>query len=536
MVAVKKFVFVIFAGICLIGCNAKDLDFDNIKGPNLSGTFGFPLGEVRYTLREIVDNVGGDDLGLEEDSATSVLTIFYRDTIAYSAPDDLVQINDITNQSAIPIPVLTGPTDPTDPDVQINQSFSIAYDPQDGEELDSIFYNTGDLEATVSSTFSGALSYTLTFENTQDLGSGASAVLSGNIPNGGTDVQSQSLVNHVTRLTSTASNEFIVNFTGTISLNATQSTDGSEEIRIDFVYRNQTFSAVYGKFGRDTLAVGNQEIDLGFFNDIGSQGIVFGNPQMRFDIRNSFGVPIGMDLSGILGDDGEGGSTVNLSGEVTASPPKVNAATQLGTSLQSVFEINSENSNLDDLLASSPTRLLFDVSGITNPDDTDITQSNFLEPTSGIIAYIEMEIPMNIKLEGLEQTDTISLGSGLNINDVDSAFLRVNTLNEFPFQAQLSMEIQDSTNTTLYTIPEKLVLKAPFINVNGFVTDPSGATADIPFNEEGIEAIGNGSHIIMRVSLSTPESVTSRDLFVKLLGDYSLEINVGIGGRLNIDL
>ncbi|MFK7953465.1 MAG: hypothetical protein AB8B73_11510 [Ekhidna sp.] len=529
----KKFVFIAFAGICLFGCNAKDLDFDNIKGPNLSGTFGFPLGEVKYTLREIVENVGGDDLGLVEDSATQVLTIFYGDTIEYSAPDDLVQIDDITNQSTIPVPTLTGPTSP---DVVIDESFSIAYDPQDGEELDSIYYNTGDLEATVVSTFGGDLSYTLTFENTKDLGTGVSAALSGNISDGGSDVQSQSLVNHVTRLTSTTSNEFTVNFRGTISLDATQSTDGTEEIRIDFAYRNQTFSAIYGKLGRDTLAVGNQEIDLSFFSDIGNQGIVFGNPKMRFDIRNSFGVPLGMDLSGVLGDDGEGGTAVNLSGEVISDPPKVDAATQLGAAVQSVFEINRENSNLDDLLANSPTRLLFNVSGITNPDDADLTQSNFLEPNSSITAYIEMEIPMDIKLEGLEQTDTISLGSGLNINDIDSAFLRVNTLNEFPFQAQLSMEIQDSTNATLYTIPQKLVLKAPFINVNGFVTDPSGATVDIPFSEEGIEAIGTGSHIVMTVALSTPESVTSRDLFVKLLGDYSLEIRVGIAGRLNVDL
>ena len=235
-------------------------------------------------------------------------------------------------------------------------------------------------------------------------------------------------------------------------------------------------------------------------------------------------------------DDGEGGNTFYLSGDVVSDPPRITRATELGTVVQTVFEINNQNSNLDDLLSSSPTRLVFDISGLTNPEDEDLSQSNFLEPTSGITAYVEMEIPMNIKLEGLEQTDTISLGNGLNINDIDSAFLRINTLNEFPFQAQLSMEIQDSTNATLYTIPQKLVLKAPFINVNGFVTDPSGATVDIPFSEEGIEAIGNGSQIVMKVALSTPESVTSRDLFVKLLGDYTLEINVGIGGRLNVDL
>ena len=54
----KKFVFIAFAGMCLFGCNAGELDFDNIKGPSLSGTFGFPLGEVKYMHAWVMVNNG----------------------------------------------------------------------------------------------------------------------------------------------------------------------------------------------------------------------------------------------------------------------------------------------------------------------------------------------------------------------------------------------------------------------------------------------------------------------------------------------
>lgn len=533
MEAVKKFVFITFAGIFLLGCNAEDINFDNVKGPNLSGTFGFPLGEVKYTMRELIDNIGGDDLNLEEDSLTSVLTIFYRDTIAYSTPDDLVVISDIVDGGSIPVPAVTGPTTPN---FEISDILSVAYNPQNEEKLDSIYYASGTLEATVTSSFNGTLSYTLTFENTRNIATDSPIVLSGTVIGEASNTQTQDLTNHITRLTDASSNEFSVGFMGTISLDASQSTETTDSVRIDFAYRNQTFSAVFGKFGRDTLAVGNQEIDLGFFNDIGDQGIEFGNPKMRFVIRNTFGVNMGMDLSGVAGDDGEGGSAVSLSGNIVSNPPLINGATELGTTVESIFEINKENSNLDDLLASSPTRLLFNVSGLTNPRNRDVLGSNFIEPNSRIDAYIEMEIPMDLKVDGLEQTDTISLGNGLNISDIDSAFLRIHTLNELPFAASLTMEIQDSTNTTIYTIPNTVVLEAPFVNTSGFVTDPSGETADIPFSKEGIEALGSGTHIVMKVTLNTPQSLTSRDIFVKLLADYSIEIKVGIGGKLNIGL
>ncbi len=530
---VKKFVLITFAGIFILGCNTEDLEFDNIQGPSLGGTFGFPLGETRYTMGELIDEIGGDDLELEEDSATSVLTIFYRDTISYNAPDDLVEINDIVDGGSIPIPATTGPTNP---DLEINDTFNVEYNPQNEEKLDSVYYTEGTLEATVTSSISGNLSYTLTFENTRNVSTEAPITLSGNVIGATSDTQSQALANHVTRLTNAASNDFTVGFLGNITLDATQSTNDTDSIRVEFIYRDQVFSAVFGKFGRDTLAVGNQEIDLGFFNEIGESGIKFGNPKMRFDIRNSFGLNMGMDLSGVQGDGGEGTTAVSLTGDIVDNPPRISGSTELSTPVQSIFEINAENSNLENLLSSSPTRLIFNVSGLTNPTENDLSGSNFLQPTSGIEAFIEMEIPMEVKVSDLEQTDTISLGNGLNISDIDSAFLRVHTLNEIPFSVSLKIDIQDSTNTTIYTITDKLVIKAPFINVNGFVTDPGGATEDIPFSEEGIEALGNGHHLVLRLVLNTPESVTSRDIFVKLLADYAIEVKIGIGGTLNVKL
>lgn len=531
---VKKFVYVIFAGILLFGCNAEDLDFDNIKGPNLSGTFGFPLGEVKYTLREIVENVGGDSLDIEEDSATSVLTLLYYDTLAYSAPDDMVQIVDIVDGGSIPVPAATGPGP-----VNINGSFAVLYNPSNGEKLDSVFYNSGDLEVTVTSTSIGDLAYSVTFENTRNLGTTpeSAVILSGNISGAGADTQSQNLANHVTRLTDPSdSNKFVVQFDGTLTLGAGESTIGTETIRIDFSYRNQTFQTIYGKFGQDSIQVGNNEIDLGFFNDIGGEGITFGNPTMSFDFRNSFGLPINIDLSGMFGDDSEGGPQTFLTGNIVSSPPRILKSTELGVAMPSGFEINSANSNLVQILANSPKRLVFDIEGVTNPKAEDTLLVNFLQPASRIDTYVEMKIPMELKLENLEQTDTISLGGGIDISDVDSAFLRVHTLNELPFSALLSMDIQDSVNNSLHEVSNNLIIKAPFINVNGFVTDPSGATVDIPLSKEGLDALSVGSHIVMKVLLNTPKSVTSRDLYVKFLGDYSLEIKVGIGGKLNVDL
>ena len=185
------------------------------------------------------------------------------------------------------------------------------------------------------------------------------------------------------------------------------------------------------------------------------------------------------------------------------------------------------------MLANSPSRLVFEVTAISN--FYDATASNFVQPDNEIDGLIEVEIPLELSLKNYQQSFAFNLNGGLDTQDVDSAFLRIVTLNELPFSGSLSMVIQDSADAPIYSIPDVLVFAAPFINVNGFVIDPSGASADVSLPPEAIDALANGDRIEMTVTLNTPVSQTSRDIFVKILADYTLDIKIGLGGRYNYE-
>ncbi|GAB4240397.1 MAG: hypothetical protein Tsb0034_16850 [Ekhidna sp.] len=541
MSAVKKFVLAATIGIVVVSCNVGDLDFDNIEVEPISGVFAVPLGDIQYTMRELVDELDDDDLDLQEND-TSLLSLFYSETISYNAEDEFVEIGDITGDGTLDLSPAAGTNGPAT--ATLNQQFIKAYDPQDGEELDSIFYETGDLSLTVNSGLAAGvqLTYTITFLNTRRIGNPETPVsFTGTITGAGTNNHNQNLGTpaHVTRLTDpSGSNDFTIDFDASIDIPAAGTLAGNEDISFDFTYGNQTFSLIYGKLGQDTVQVGDQTIDIDFFKDSGDDGIFFGNPIMRFIFTNTFGIPVGLNLEDVYGDKGNGTNRTFIDGRINERPlEEIAGAETPGDVAETTIEVDKTNSNIVTILSKSPTRLVFDVKGVSNANDA--TQSNFVRPGDAIEGVIEMEIPLEIRLEDYQQEVDIDLGDGLDTEDVDSAFLRVVTINTLPFSGTLSLEIQDQDSVKIWPVDEEieeLVFKAPFINVNGFVTDPNGTATDIPLGPEGVEALRVGSRLVFNISLNTPTSQTSRDIFVKVLADYMLDIKVGVGGLVNIDI
>lgn len=563
MSAVKKFVYVAISAFLLAACNADQLEFDDLEVTPIEGPFVFPLGESTYVLRDLLDKQT-EGLDFEEDS-TSLITFYYSDTIIYSAPDDFVQIGPIVNNGSIPANTVPA-INPGPGTGSFSETFTFEYNPQNNEELDSIFYATGDLTFTTTTDIDATINYTYTVLNTTNINTGNPLAISGTIAGNGVsanDTQTSSLVGYKTSLTDpSGDNTFTVELDVTITLDGTQTTNGLETLSFEMTFANQTFSLIYGKFGRDVVQVGNQALDIDFFTQANRDGITFGNPSLTFDFRNSFGIPVAIDFSGLYADDGAGNQTF-LTGNIVNNPPVIEGSdvstpsvNTPGETVQSIIEINRTNSSIVNVLGSSPQQLVFDIAGISNPESE--TELNYLQPTSEITAYVTVEIPFEVQLENYQETGSFGLGSGFDATNLDSAFIRLKTLNELPFTGTVSLEVQEEDSTVLFPITDETdprydsavtnhptqierftnipAIKAPLISVNGDVTDPSGLTHDIALTNEELQLLSGAARIVITITFNTPVSQTSRDIYVKILANYTLNLKVGVGARFNLDL
>jgi len=519
--------------LLLIGCNIQDLDFTNIEVENLQSEIAVPFGTASYTMRELIEDISDAELELVEDPVTAELMLIYRDTASYTFTSDIFDVPNNSENSILSQNDAVGP-------LSFSQSipFTQPYVSQDGEIIDSVFHETNasvNIQLTTTTPFD--INYTLELSNTTNVNTDAPMTFVGTISAGTSSPTPQFLTDHKTVLTEIGGEnvaDFVLNITANL---AGGESFNSDQISVNIEFLDQDFIVAFGKLGQDTVAISEETIDIAFFDDIGVDGLEFGSPEITFDFRSSFGIPIGVGFGGLYGEESDGTRTY-LGGSVVSAPPVIASASLenpvTGAPVQSIISLNSSNSTLRDLLATSPSTLGFDIQGFTNPYDQSIL--NFVTDTSSIRSYIEMTMPMEVRLTDVTHNLDFDLGGGVDFSQADSLSLRVITVNELPFSATMDMYIVTAAEDTLYTVLENQALDIPFLNFDRTVREPKTSIEDIPFGKTGIDALNNGDKIRIVIRMNSPESQTAEDIFVKLLATAKLEISLAARGIIDVKL
>jgi len=273
---------------------------------------------------------------------------------------------------------------------------------------------------------------------------------------------------------------------------------------------------------------------LSFFEELGA-GITFQRPEISLQFSNSYGIPIGLLFNSIYGLPASSSDTTFISGTVTQSPqliasPSIN---QVGQTLDSTLIIDESNSNLQELLASSPAEIGFDLRALINPNSTE--ERNFVQNTSRLDAEIEMRLPLSLRVEDLTRSIEFDYGE-LVLDEIDSLSMRIVTENQIPFDGTLSVEIWDEDSTVLNQIPERLLIAAPFLSRNGEVVQGEVNITNIPFGPESIAALEEGQYLSFLLTLNTPQTLNSQEIFVDFLAQYTFELKVSFVVKTNVDL
>ncbi|MEQ9231309.1 MAG: hypothetical protein RIF46_11560, partial [Cyclobacteriaceae bacterium] len=487
----------ILLGLFLIGCNISDLDFKNIKLERLSSDIAVPFGSATYTIRELLDDAANGDLGLEEDEETGELRLIYRDEASYTFSPDIFDVADFSNPSQINLPASATNPGPGNQNVNTTGSFFQVYESVDGEVIDSVFHAPGAaLNVTLSSS-NPALDvvYELTFQNTINIGTDQPVVISGDI--GTSPVTNYDLENHKTLLTEVSGeNRFNVSYDLDVTLEAGESISAGDQVTVNIEFANQNFIIVFGKLGQDLIEIANQSLNISFFDELELDGILFGGSELRFDFRSSFGIPIAMGLGGIYTEDSDGNQTF-LSGGVVTNPPEIASSPTThpvtGEVTQTQIAITTFNSNLEDLLSTSPTSITFDIEGRTNFYNP--TALNFVTDTSTVRSFMELEMPMEVAMTNVEKVIDFDIGAGYNFSELDSMVLRLVTVSELPFAAKMNLLIMNDAQDTLFIALENEALDQPFLNIDRTVRESKTNIEDIPIGPAGIDALNNGTII-----------------------------------------
>jgi hypothetical protein len=528
----KKNVFV-FVGLMLVlsGCDINQLEFSDIETQEIEGLYALPIGEFNYTLSELIDELGDSSVSIEEDPETLLYSLVYNTSINYSATEsDFIDIGNITNSFRIPLPQTAAAAEATT--ITIDTTLTFPYDANDGDALDSIIYATGGLDVLLNTGMT-SVSHTLTFEGLRN-NSGNSVVMSGDsYPN----VVTQNLSNHSNSFDRVdGQNLYDVRLVIEVDLGAGQSIPSGQSMDVSMSYYDQSFQTIFGNFGQDTVQFGETSFPVDFFESLGGEGaLTFRNPQINMTFDNSIGIPIGVLFDEVYGIS----DSVNtyLSGAATSSPQLIGTPgiDEIGESVSSTISLSGTNSNLNEIFGNTPNEIVFNLSGVSNPFDS--TATNFYIPGSGQLdGEVEIRLPMEMQLNNLQRSISFDLAGGIDIQGTDSVTMRIVTLNLLPFSTALDVYFFDAAGDTLYQLDQSLVMATPFININFEADEAEPNVADIPLSHEGIEALVDTRRIDCVVTLNTPETLNSREIYPRWLSRYDLTVKLSTVIKLDLKL
>ena len=105
------------------------------------------------------------------------------------------------------------------------------------------------------------------------------------------------------------------------------------------------------------------------------------------------------------------------------------------------FSMNKDNSNIVEVLGSSPVALDYDVDAITNPDNDDAIRG-FMTDSSRYVANVEVELPIYGRASGFAAIDTFDIDFS-DFQDIKEVEFKLITKNDLPLEVGMELYFED---------------------------------------------------------------------------------------------
>ncbi len=541
MIKINQYIGIVCYGLILLifsMCNVGELDFNDIKTPNLRSDNSIVIGRTTYTLKELIGKLEDSEMEISEDNA-KLLSITYRDTTTFDDYLSVIELDDVSNTGVIDAGLVPVSGSPSDQDLAIpTQNLSFEYSSPENEEIDSVKYSAGTITLDIRNGYASSFEYELILTDVVNLTNGNPMVFSGTLPASGSDNTIQNLANHKALINydeGMDANLFSGQFDGLLKVKTGDFINGTEVFNYSLNITGVGVSEIYGWFGSKTIDIPDKTTKVGFFEGISKNSLVFSNPQVNFYIDNSFGMRMGLNLDGISVSNADG-TNLRLSGNATETPQPARApgTGAVGTSERSIIKVDEKNSNLRDLLAISPNVFNIDINAKTNHNNDSDGDRNFVASNSAVKVITEINLPLNIKLQNFSR----DFGTGIeafDFEEADTIRLIVTTENQLPVDGTIDMQFLAADSSVLFEFSDMSFMTSPEVPASGKTEEPVTTKDTVKVYR------GNGYQELLDASiLNIVTNITSykadEDNYVKIFSDYELILKVGVQVKTNHEL
>ncbi len=300
-----------------------------------------------------------------------------------------------------------------------------------------------------------------------------------------------------------------------------------DSINIRYVIEDVAPNYIKGYAGRDTLSTIDSSA-FSFLDIFKSGSIDLEKVDMKFTVENGIGVDGQVKINSLTAISPNNGSRT-LSGSVVGQTFTVNRATDFPlTPATSYFDVNSNNSNIKDLIGILPNKLLYDVEVKTNVNGNTGQYRDFAYLESGMKIGLSAQIPLSFIAHHLLLKDTIDFdlsNTNTDINGISDGIINVITQNKYPIDATLTMIIYDDLWAPVDTLVINQSIPGADLNNNCRAVGPKRTKIPVYVDELRMENVKRGKHAIVVADFnSSTNNIMCNGQYLKIYADYKLDI------------
>lgn len=522
----------------LYACTEDYFEFEKIKVDDWNPNLAVPLMSSNLSLADIV--IKKDTNGDIFTTASGGLEIVYRSSVLSSDTSTVINIPTENFADTFTVSQATnGLLDSMPPGPPFNNGQRIDFNASTQKKIvdnsrfgivvDSMTLKTGKLAFTLENSFPYELTITAKFRTFTD-SLGDTLVLNYIVPAANPSIQVRSqevdLKGYQVNLSedkdgNPADNTLPIDLQYSIQLESGVASNKDDRLTMTGSITNIDFKEFYGSLGSTPLPLESDSIAIDFFKnfqEFAKEDLFISNPTLRLTAKNSFSCPMNFEFTKLDAvNPKRNPSVIAFDIPTELKPLTINFPDKYGI-VQTVFELNNVNSNLDTILSHLTKSIAFDSEALFNPNGEpprNGQRRNFITDTSDLGLDLEFRIPFEGRANGFFIEDTISVTLD-QIKNLSNGTLRIYAENGFPMDVDLQLTFLDSINTEL----GKLILPSNPIYSNGYgMILPSAPTkllngelvadgfttniTDTRIDQERLKRIAKTTKVALSAKLST---------------------------------
>jgi len=508
----------------------KSSDFENIQSPDWEYNVALPLVNSTFKIEDFLNDSGGLIVINPDHSLT--LTYEAKNLFTGSVNEKMAVPN---QQFTVPFPLILNNTGVGEVDSVITTLAQSLTPPKEGQFLDSITFESGQLKIVVETNLN---------KNTSQIAAEIPSIIASN----GQPISYRDTYNNPQQL-ELVTREIIYDLAGaTLVLDNSPGNVNKISFRSRVVYTgdnnpdlspynlkfkvsmtNIKFSGMYGYIGQYDYQL-NDTVQIELFKNNLQGNIDFypGALKLTMDIENSFGVPFSITVDPLTAYSDFNAPyvvPVHLFGNGVANVINILGPdySQIGQTVHN--PVNTNQSNIVDAIAISPGLFVFNVVGLTNPAGNP-AEKNFVLKESMFRVNAKVELDLAGAISNYQLQDTLDFTFD-NLQRVGEMLFRTTVINGFPlnvsFQGIFTDENFNVLDSLISNSDEMIFAGGELGGPPDFkVLNPNSKVTDIIVSDARLANLEKAKKIMIRASLQT-----TNGQMAKFYSDYFVSFKMG---------